>query len=71
MWGEGGEREERRLAKEALRMDDTPGVLAQECQLGKLNIVPQAYACMGRRRSRAEPAAVWQPPDGRGVEVSS
>lgn len=51
-------------------MDDTPGVLAGECQLGTLNTVSSAYASQGGGRSRPKPAKcgshqaveVWQSP---------
>ena len=44
MWGdEGGSEKERRLAKDALKMDDAP----EQRQLGELNIAPLAYASPG------------------------
>ena len=44
MWDEeGGSEKERRLAKDALKMDDAP----EQCQLGELNIAPLAYASPG------------------------
>ena len=47
MWGEGGGREEeRRLAKDALKMDGTPA----QRQLGGLNIAPLAYASLGKKK---------------------
>lgn len=46
MWGEGGRREEeRRLAKDALKMDDAPA----QRQLGELNVAPLAYAALGKK----------------------
>lgn len=47
MRGEGGGREEeRRLAKDALKMDGTPA----QRQLGELNIAPLAYASLGKKK---------------------
>lgn len=42
----------RHLAKDALKMDDIPRGCAQECQLGKPNIVLVTYASEGRGGAR-------------------
>lgn len=48
MWGEGGGREEeRRLAKDAVKMDDAPA----QRQLGELNVAPLADASLGKKES--------------------